>query len=119
MTTTTERPSTRTTTGSSLEIGAPTTRAERRAAEKAAQRTGSKNAKQQAKAARKEARKAPNPYKTGDHVRYDTVYDGHRVSYTGGKVTKAPGREVVVEFASGIDFRLDHRDPGLTKTRLI
>lgn len=115
MTLTTDRPAAAT----EAQGAQPASRAERRAAEKAAQQRRTKAADKQAKADRKAARKAPNAYQVGDHARYDTVYGGHRVSYTGGKITKVAGRQVVVEFAPGIDFLLDHRDTGLQKTQLV
>ena len=115
MSTALDTPVTTTPTGA-----APATRAERRAQEEAAalasSKPATKAAKKEARAARKEALKLPNPYKAGDRARY-TQADG--TNFAVGEITKVSGRDVYLQYAPGVGFRLDHLDPGLRKIGLI
>lgn len=126
MSTALDTPVTTTTTGA-----APATRAERRAQEEAAalasskpaikaaktaRRAATKTAKKEARAARKETLKLPNPYQAGDRARY-TQADG--TNFAVGEITKVSGRDVYLQYAPGVGFRLDHLDPGLSKVGLI
>ena len=126
MSTVLDTPVTTTTTGA-----APATRAERRAQEEAAalasskpaikaakatRRAAKKAAKKESRAARREALKLPNPYKAGDRARY-TQADG--TNFAVGEITKVSGRDVYLQYAPGVGFRLDHLDPGLSKVGLI
>lgn len=92
----------------------PTTRKAAREAQAAQRAQDVKAAKKARRIAKRAAKNAPNPYTVGDHVRY--IARGGE-NFSGGKVTAVKSRDVVVEYASGIDFRLDHRDPGLSKGR--
>lgn len=66
------------------------------------------------KTAKRSSKNAPDLYTVGDHTRY---IDRSGVSFPVGKLIAVPGHDVVVEYAAGIDIRLDHRDPGPRKLR--
>lgn len=90
---------------------APTTRKAARKALAAQQKLTTRATR---KADKRAAAPIPNPYTVGDHVRYT---DKEGISFPAGKIIAVTKRDVVIEFGSGIDFRLDQRDPGLNKAR--